>query len=93
LAECSYDQRENREKLETELKLKGYTVLPDQKMSIEEATYVEEAEALLARSQLSIHMVGTRYGAVPRGSSEKSEVELQNELAAKRCKVSGLRGA
>jgi hypothetical protein len=91
LAECSYERRENREMLETELKFHGYTVLPDQKMSSEEAAYVAEVEALLARSQLSIHLVGKRCGAVPDGPSEKSAVALQNELAAKRCKDSGLR--
>jgi hypothetical protein len=91
LAECSHDRRENREMLETELKFHGYPVLPDQKMSSEEAAYVGEVEALLARSQLSIHLVGKRYGAVPDGPSEKSAVALQNELAAKRCQDSGLR--
>jgi hypothetical protein len=91
LAESSYDRRENREMLETELKLHGYTILPDQKMSSEEAAYVAEVEDLLARSQLTIHLVGERYGAVPDGPSEKSAVALQNELAAKRCKDSGLR--
>ncbi len=86
LAECSYDQKETREILEGDLRLHGYTVLPDQQLPRDEADYIAAVECLLKRSKLAIHLVGESYGAVPDGSSRKSVVVLQNELAVQRCK-------
>ncbi len=87
LAECSRDQKEAREILEAELRVHGYTVLPDQRLdNDDEVDYLPAVEGLLARSQLSIHLVGERSGAVPGGPSQKSTVELQNQLAAKQSK-------
>ena len=40
----------------------------------------------MARCQLSVHLVGASYGAVPDGSSQKSVVVLQNQLAVKQSK-------
>lgn len=90
LAECSYDRREDRERIEAELKAHGYAVLPDQQFPTDEASYIGEVERSLAKCQLSIHLVGTSYGVVPDGPSQKSVVVLQNELAAKQSKSDGL---
>lgn len=90
LAECSYDRRTARETLEADLKLHGHTVLPDRELPREEADYIAAVEGLLARCSLSIHLIGSSYGAVPDGPSQKSVVILQNELAARRCKNSAL---
>jgi hypothetical protein len=90
LAECSYDRREAREMLEGDLRLHGYTVLPDQTLPREEAEYVAVVERLLARCALSIHLVGESYGAVPDGPSQKSLVVLQNEMAVRRSKNAAL---
>jgi len=86
LAECSRDRREAREILESDLRRHGYTVLPDQQLPREEEEYVAAVERLLARCVLSIHLVGTSYGAVPDGHSQKSVTVLQNELAVQRSK-------
>jgi hypothetical protein len=86
LAECSYDRKQAREILEGELKRHGYTVLPDQTLPPDEEEYVAAVERLLKRCKLSIHLVGETYGGVPDGPSEKSEVVLQNDLAAKQSK-------
>lgn len=91
LAECSYDRKQTREILEGELKRHGYTVLPDQELPRDEEEYVAAVERLLKRCQLSIHLVGGTYGGVPDGPSQKSEVVLQNELAAKRSKSHALK--
>ena len=91
LAECSYDQKENREIIEGELLRLGYAVLPDQQLPREEADYVAAVTHLLERCSLAIHLVGTSYGAVPDGPSQKSVVVLQNELAVQRSKRSALR--
>jgi hypothetical protein len=87
LAECSYDRKQAREILEGDLKRHGYTVLPDQELPRDEEDYVAAVERLLKRCRLSIHLVGQTYGGVPDGPSQKSEVVLQNELAAKQSKT------
>jgi hypothetical protein len=81
MAECSYDRREAREALETELRLHGYRLLPESKLPRDESAYVAEVSKLMKECKLSIHMVGTSYGAVPDGPSGKSVVVLQNEQA------------
>lgn len=90
LAECSYDLRDKREILETELRCLGYQVLPDQALPREESDYINAVTALLERSQLSIHLIGSNGGAVPDGPSNKSICMLQNELAVSQCGKSGL---
>jgi hypothetical protein len=90
LAECSYDRREAREILEGDLRLHGYTVLPDHPLPREEVDYVAAVERVLARCALSIHLVGESYGAVPDGPSQKSLMVLQNELAVQRSKSHAL---
>jgi hypothetical protein len=91
LAECSYDRKQAREILEGELKRHGYVVLPDQELPRDEDEYVAGVERLLKRCKLSIHLVGATYGGVPDGPSQKSEVVLQNELAAKQSKSDELK--
>ena len=91
LAECSYDRKQTREILEGELKRHGYTVLPDQELPRDEEKYVAAVERLLKSCKLSIHLVGETYGGVPDGPSQKSEVVLQNELAAKQSKSDQLK--
>jgi TIR domain-containing protein len=91
LAECSYDRKQAREILEGELKRHGYAVLPDQELPRDEEEYVAAVERLLKRCKLSIHLVGETYGGVPDGPSQKSEVVLQNELAAKQSKSDELK--
>jgi len=91
LAECSWDQRQVREGLEADLRLHGYPVVPDRPLPRDEAAYRAEVERLLAQAKFSIHLVGTSYGAVPDGPSQKSIVVLQNELAIARTKNAGLR--
>ena len=90
LAECSYDRKDTREILEGDLRRHGYTVLPDQQLPRDEADYVAAVERLLERCELSIHLVGESYGAVPDGPSQKSVVVLQNELAVQRSKSGAL---
>lgn len=90
LAESSYDRREHREALEAELRLHGYTVLPDRQLSRDEQPYITAVTEMLGQCQLSIHLVGANYGAVPDGPSEKSVVMLQNELAIDQVRSRGL---
>lgn len=89
LATCSQDRRDSREMLVTELERLGCTVLPDRQLPTDEASFVEDVRAMLARSRLAVHFVGAAYGLVPEGASGKSVVELQNQLAVQRCREAG----
>ncbi len=91
LAESSFDRRDAREALESELRFHGYPVFPDIQLPRSEDEYLAAVEGFLARCELSIHLVGAKYGSVPDGPSEKSVTILQNELAIKQYKRSGLR--
>jgi hypothetical protein len=90
LAECSYDKREARDALESDLRMHGHTVIPDRPLSDVETDYIAAVDGMLARSKLSIHLVGAHYGAAPDGPSEKSEAILQNELAIRHARTRGL---
>ena len=91
LAECSFDRRSAREALESELRQHGYPVFPDIQLPKGEEEYIAAVKGFLERCDLSIHLVGTKYGVVPDGPSEKSVTVLQNELAIERYKQGGLR--
>ena len=91
LAECSRDRRDAREVLRGELERYGYPVLPNQQLPSDEEEYVAEVERLVAQCRFSVHLIGTSYGVVPDGPSQKSVVVLQNEIAARRSKSGGLR--
>jgi hypothetical protein len=84
LAECSYDRREARETLEGELRIHGCVVLPDRPLPMEESEYVAAVTRMLDPCAVSIHLIGSGYGAVPDGQSQKSVVVLQHELALRR---------
>ncbi len=91
LAECSFDRRDAREALESQLRLHGFSVFPDIELPRSEEEYIAAVEGFLARCDLSIHLVGAKYGVVPDGPTDKSVTILQNELAIGRCKKGGLR--
>lgn len=90
LAECGYDRREDREALRSELAMRGYPVLPDRPLPQDEAEYRAEVARLLERCALAIHLVGSRYGAVPDGLGKDSVVVIQNDLAVQRARSAGL---
>ena len=92
LAECSYELRSERELLEADLKLHGYTVLPEQRLPAQdEAEFCSAVAPLLDRCGLAVHLIGSNYGGVPDGPSHKSIVVLQNEMAVKRSKDRALK--
>ena len=92
LAECSYDLRDERDRIRGELKAHGYSVLPDQLARLPdlELEYVAEVSRLLDQCRVSVHLVGKFRGKVPDGSSLKSVVQIQNEIAAQKSEESGL---
>jgi hypothetical protein len=91
LAECGRDKRVAREMLEAELKSHGYTVLPARQLPLDEGELLSEVRSQLAQCALSVHLVGSSYGLIPDGPTQRSVVEQQNQLAAERSRQAGLR--
>lgn len=92
LGECSFDRAHEHELIGAELTRLGYRVLPGGDLPMKsEADYVAAITDMLSRSALSIHLVGSNYGAVPNGPSQKSVTVLQNELAVARARSNGLK--
>lgn len=84
LAETTGDLAREREAVRDELQQRGYGVLPEQRLPLDERRRVEEAvRADLARCRLSVHMVGARYGSTPE-DDPASVVRIQERLAAER---------
>jgi hypothetical protein len=84
LAETTGDLAREREEVRDELRQRGYGVLPEQRLPLDERRKIEEAvRADLARCALSVHMVGPRYGSTPE-DDPASVVQIQERLAAER---------
>lgn len=82
LAETTSDLADDRELVRDELRQRGYGVLPEQKLPLEELKRTENTvRAALARCVLSVHLVGTRYGSTPEDDA-RSVVRIQEQLAA-----------
>ncbi len=82
LAETTSDLNDSRDKIRRELLARDYTVLPDTDLPITNiAALYDKIRQALAKSKLSIHLIGRIYGLVPEGES-RSLIEIQNELAA-----------
>lgn len=91
MADCGMDRREDREAVIADLRLHGYPTLADVQLPTEEASFIGELAAVLGRCKLSVHIIGSQYGVVPDGPSEKSVTVLENELAIEYCKIFGLK--
>lgn len=84
LAETTGDLSKERELVSDELHQRGFGVLPEQKLPLDERRKTEEAvRASLARCAMSVHLVGARYGSTPE-DDPGSVVRIQEEIAAER---------
>ena len=83
LAETTYDLREQRDVVRRELQGYDALVLPDRPLPLVGPECEEMVREQLARSSLSIHLIGRNYGIVPEGET-RSTVVLQNDLAIAR---------
>jgi len=91
LADCGYDQRENREKVADSLRGHGYRIFPEGRLPDLEVEVKEATTEILSECQLSVHLIGSSYGVVPDGPSGKSNVILQNEMAASHSSATGMK--
>jgi len=83
LAETTSDLRDERERVKRELQQHGHTILPDRALPLEGDALIDTVREFLGRSDLSVHLMGARYGVIPEGES-RSVVHLQSDLAAER---------
>jgi hypothetical protein len=81
LAETSFELREEREAIKRDLNRNGYEILPDRALPLVGPELDAIVREQLARSKVSIHLVGLNYGIVPDGS-RVSIVERQQVLAS-----------
>jgi hypothetical protein len=88
LAVTTHDLQEQQDTIRRDLQQHGYTVLPAQSMPTVGSDVETAVRADLARSSLSIHLVGKRYSLTPEGSTS-SLIEIQNELAIERAEHGG----
>ena len=88
LAETTVDVKEQRESLRRDLQQHGYTVLPAGGLPLVSSDMCTSLREDLARSQISIHLIGKNYGVIPEGHTE-SIPEIQNELAIDRVSQGG----
>lgn len=89
LAETASDLTKERNAVRDELQLRGHVVLPEQSLPLDSKKSLDAAvRADLARSVLSVHLVGARYGLLPEDDTPekdaRSVVQAQEELAAER---------
>ena len=84
LAETTSDRSEYRDSIQNELRSRGYSVLPDEDLPETAAAYRETVKNALAKSVLSVHLIGSYYGPILEGEENKSVIDIQNELAAQR---------
>jgi len=90
LAETSSDMRALRDCLRRDLLDRGFRVLPEAPLPLDGDELRTAVGADLAAAVVSIHPIGTRYGAVPEGE-ERSLPHLQFDLALERAQAGQLR--
>ena len=89
LAEVTSDLKAERDRIRRELLERGHTVLPHRPLPLE----ADEAGRLisdsLAKAQLAVHLIGSRYGVVPEGA-DISLLEMQSRLSSQQGEQNGL---
>lgn len=83
LAETGHDLSVQRNIIKRELQRHGYLVLPNQTLPDTVSEMEKLVERDLAECNLSIHLIGSAYGEIPKGS-DRSVVDIQNKLAAEK---------
>src|SRR5215210_1675457 len=81
LAETPYDLASQRDEIRRDLQQRGYEVLPARPVPWHTPDFRQAIRADLARSALSVHLIGGGSGIVPEGEEEPI-VALQTGLAA-----------
>jgi Domain of unknown function (DUF4062)/TIR domain len=80
LARTTSDLKDERDKIRRELQQFGHTVLPDEELPDYSPDFEKAVQRNLEQAQLSVHLMGERYGTIPEGA-ELSMTALQYRLA------------
>ncbi|MEP6734474.1 MAG: hypothetical protein ABJA70_03080 [Chryseolinea sp.] len=83
LAQTSHDLTVQRNIIYRELQRLGYTVLPSITLPGKLSEFEQAVKSDLAKSSLSIHLIGSHYGEIPAGG-DRSGQEIQHRLSAER---------
>ena len=89
LAVTASDVQSERDRIRRELVERGHRVLPENHLPLVGPELEEQLRKLLPKCDLSIHMVGNRYGMIPEEATS-SVADLQNQIAAEFSKQNGL---
>ena len=89
LATTASDVRSERDRIRRELVERGHRVLPENHLPLVGPELEEQLRKLLPKCDLSIHMVGNRYGMIPEEATS-SVADLQNQIAAEFSEQNGL---
>ena len=89
LAATASDVQSERDRIRRELVERGHRVLPENHLPLVGPELEEQLRKLLPKCDLSIHMVGNRYGMIPEEATS-SVADLQNQIAAEFSKQNGL---
>jgi hypothetical protein len=81
LARCAGDVLPYRDALQREFIDRGYVVLPSDEYPDDAAGFEAAVLDDLKRAQLSLHIVGSRFGSTPDGGGERSGVVIQADAA------------
>jgi len=90
LAQTTSDLNHERDKIFRELQQHGYTIFPEGELPLNIPEFQNKVDEYLNQSQISIHLIGERYGVVPEGET-RSIIDLQYELATKKCMTNGFK--
>ena len=80
LARTTRDLEPRRASIRSELTGRGHTVLPTEPLPDSGPELKTAVQALLAKTEISVHLIGCSYGVIPEQET-KSFGELQYELA------------
>jgi hypothetical protein len=80
LAVTTSDLLEVRDQIQRELRQRGYVVLPDRPLTMNQEDNDHVVREQLKRSKMTIHLIGKAYGVIPEGG-DRSIVHAQVELA------------
>ena len=83
LSETTSDLSAERDLIKRELQMQGHVVLPDRELPLTGQALRDTLSLYMARSSLSIHLLGGNYGIIPEEES-RSLVEIQSEVAEAR---------
>ena len=89
LAATTTDVQQERDRIKRELIERGHRVLPESNMPLVGPEMCDFLRDTLKQCDLSVHMVGARYGMIPEEAA-RSVADLQNQIAAELSRESGM---